>query len=279
MNQLRKEKRAAVVRCLVDGVSIRDTVRITGVAKNTVAKLLVDLGAACEAFHHEHVRRLRCHRIQCDETWSFCHAKAKNVPVEKQGEFGVGDVWTWIAFDTETRLTVSWNVGDRNAATAEMFMLDVADRVLTRLQLTTDGHVVSLQGVENALGFEIDYAQLVKIYGSDPGAKGPEGKNSPENCNGSKKVAQPGMPEREHVSTSFVERANLTMRMSMRRFTRLTNAFSKKIENHCHAIALHFMNYNYCRVHQTLKMTPAQAAGLADHVWSIDELLGLLDSN
>jgi len=279
MNQLKLEKRAAVVRCLVDGVSVRGTVRITGVAKNTVAKLLVDLGAACEAYHHKNVRGLRCERIQCDETWAFCYAKAKNVPAEKQGEFGVGDVWTWVALDAGTKLTVSWAVGNRDAETARGFMLDVADRVLNRVQLTTDGHIVYLQAVENAFGIDVDYAQLVKVYGPESGESAPERKYSPGKVNGSKKLPQLGLPAREHVSTSFVERGNLTMRMGMRRFTRLTNAFSKKVENHAHAVALHFMHYNYCRVHQTLKMTPAQASGLADHAWTVEELVGLLDSN
>lgn len=278
MNRLTTEKRAAVVRCLVDGVSVRGTVRITGVAKNTVVKLLIDLGAACEAYHHEHVRGLRCERIQCDEAWSFCYAKAKNVPAEKQGEFGVGDIWTWLALDADTKLAVSFRVDNRDAEAANEFMLDVADRLLNRVQLTTDGHVY-LQAVENAFGMDVDYAQLVRIYGAEAGAVGPERKYSPGKCNGSKKVPQLGLPDRAHVSTSFVERANLTMRMSMRRFTRLTNAFSKKVENHAHSVALHFMHYNFCRVHQTLKMTPAQAAGLTDHAWSIEELVGLLDSN
>lgn len=277
MNQLSTEKRAAIVRCLVDGISIRGTCRITGAAKNTVVKLLIELGQACEAFHDRTVRGLRCQRIQCDEIWNFCYAKEKNVPDELRGTLGYGDVWTWVAIDAETKLTVSWTVGRRDAFFAEQFMLDVAGRVLNRVQLTTDGLKAYLDAVENAFGFEVDFAQLVKMYGE---AKEPtlEGRYSPPKCNGSKKTPVLGLPDRSQSSISYIERQNLTMRMGMRRFTRLTNGFSKKLFNLECALALHFVHYNYCRKHQTLGTTPAVAAGLADHVWSIEELVGLLDS-
>jgi len=275
MNQLDIAKRAAVVRCLVEGNSIRATGRMTGAAKNTVAKLLVELGEACQRYHDQHVRGLRCERIQCDEIWAFVGAKDKNVPAEKQGQFGIGSVWTWVALDADTKLTVAWAVGRRDAAAAEAFMLDVADRILNRVQLTTDGHHVYLNAVENAFGFDVDYAQLVKLYGPAPE---PETRYSPAKCNGSKRTPLIGLPDREHISTSYVERQNLTMRMSMRRFTRLTNAFSKKVENLAASVSLHFMYTNYVRVHQTLKTTPAVAAGLADRTWTIADLVGLLSN-
>jgi IS1 family transposase len=280
MNQLTTEKRTHIVACLVEGSSIRATCRMTGAAKNTVVKLLVDLGEACAKFHEERVRGLRCKRIQCDEIWSFCRAKAKNVPAECKGVFGYGDVWTWTAIDADTKLVASWLVGLRDAACAEAFMLDVAGRVLQRLQLTTDGLGVYLDAVDNAFGSEVDYAQLVKLYGAPEGnQRTAEARYSPPQCNGTKKTPLLGLPDRQHVSTSYVERQNLTMRMSMRRFTRLTNAFSKKVENLMHAVSLHFVHYNFVRRHQTLKTTPAVAAGLADHEWTIDDLVGLLDSN
>lgn len=276
MNRLNTEKRAHVIAALVEGCSIRSTVRMTGVAKNTVVKLLVDLGRACARYHDDNVRRLRCKRIQCDEIWSFVYAKQKNVPEPLKGVYGYGDVWTWTAIDADTKLCVSWLVGLRDAGCAREFMLDVAGRVLQHLQLTTDGHKSYLDAVENAFGSEVDYAQLIKLYGPSQ-TETTEARYSPPKCNGARKVAQLGIPARQHISTSYVERANLTMRMSMRRFTRLTNAFSKKVENLEHAVALHFMFYNYCRVHQTLKETPAMAAGLADHTWSIEELVGILE--
>jgi len=275
MNQLGTEKRAAIVRCLVDGVSIRGTCRITGAAKNTVVKLLVELGQACEAFHDRAVRGLHCQRIQCDEIWNFCYAKEKNVPDGLRGTLGYGDVWTWVALDAETKLTLSWTVGRRDAAFAEQFMLDVAGRVLNRVQLTTDGLKAYLDAVENAFGFEVDFAQLVKMYG-EAKEPTPEGRYSPPKCNGAKKTPVLGLPDRAYIS--YIERQNLTMRMGMRRFTRLTNGFSKKLFNLECAVALHFVHYNFCRKHQTLGSTPAIAAGLADHAWSIDELVRLLDS-
>ncbi|HEY3383903.1 MAG TPA: DDE-type integrase/transposase/recombinase [Vicinamibacterales bacterium] len=274
MNKLSVEKRAAVVAALVEGCSIRATVRLTGVAKNTIVKLLTELGPACEKFHDGAVRNVRSRRVQCDEIWSFVGAKQKNVPAEKAGQFGIGDVWTWTAIDADSKLIVSWLVGTRDAGAAYAFVQDVASRLRNRVQLTTDGHKPYLAAVEDAFGADIDYAVLQKIYGSAPEG---EKRYSPAQCLGCKVETVTGDPDPKHISTSYVERQNLTMRMSMRRFTRLTNAFSKKVENHCAAVALYFAYYNFCRVHQTLRVTPAMEAGLADHVWSVSEIVALLD--
>jgi IS1 family transposase len=253
--------RARIVSCLVEGNSIRATCRMTGAAKGTVLKLLADLGTVCRAYHDDHVRGLTSRRIQCDEIWSFCYAKDKNLPPDMQGTYGVGSIWTWTAIDAETKLIAGYHVGTRDAPCAHEFMQDVASRLVTRVQLTTDGHKPYLAAVEDAFGSNIDYATLVKIYGDAPKD---ESRYSPPTCTGIKMIPVSGSPEKEHISTSYVERQNLTMRMSMRRFTRLTNAFSKKVENLAHAVALHFMFYNFCRVHQSLRVTPAMAAGLAD---------------
>jgi IS1 family transposase len=275
MNKLTTEKRCAVVRALVEGCSIRATVRMTGVAKNTVVKLLVDLGKACSEHQNHALRNLPCKRLQLDEIWSFVYAKAKNVPAEKDGEFGVGDVWTWTAIDAETKLVPSWMVGSRDGEAAKAFVADLAGRLAHRVQITSDGHHAYLKAVDDAFGWDVDYAMLIKIYGGTGGM--PETRYSPGECVGCNKHRVIGNPDPDHVSTSFAERQNLTMRMSMRRFTRLTNAFSKKVENHAHAVALHFMWYNFGRVHQTLRCTPAMRAGVADHVWSVEEIVGLLD--
>ncbi len=274
MNKLPIAKRAQVLGCLVEGSSIRATVRITVVAKNTVTKLLVDVGRACAEYQDKALRGLPCKRIQCDEIWSFCYSKQKNVPEEHQGEFGYGDVWTWTAICADTKLVPSWMVGDRGADTASLFMEDLASRLANRVQLTTDGHRAYLEAVDHAYGGGVDYAMLQKIYGPDPEAGR---RYSPAACIGAEKIVVSGTPDIKHVSTSFVERQNLTMRMSMRRFTRLTNAFSKKVENLAHAIALHFMYYNFARIHKTLRVTPAMEAGVSDHVWSLEEIAGLAD--
>jgi len=275
MNQLSQEKRELVVKCLVDGNSIRATVRITGVAKNTVTKLLVDLGKVCESYHCTQVHHVEAKRVQVDEIWSFVGCKAKNVSKERAGEPGLGDAWTWMAIDADSKLVISYLVGGRDASYAGEFMQDVAERLANRVQLTSDGLGVYLQAVDDAFNGDIDYAMLVKIYG--PAADSAQHRYSPPKCNGSKKQIVRGMPEREHVSTSYVERLNLTSRMSMRRFTRLTNGFSKKLENLRHAVSLHFMYYNFCRVHQTIKTTPAVAAGLAKQPWTVSDLISLLD--
>lgn len=276
MNQLDSKSRAAVVACLVEGNSIRATSRMTGVARNTVDKLLIDLGAACSEYQDKAFRNLSCKRLQCDEIWSFVGCKEKNVP-EGERRQGRGDVWTWIAIDAETKLVPCWYVGNRDAGAAYHFMHDLAGRLANRVQLTTDAHKPYLSAVEDAFGTDIDYAQLVKIYGSPERSQyNAEVRYSPAVCMGARKAKIIGKPKYEHVSTSICERQNLTMRMGMRRFTRLTNAFSKKVENHEHAIAIHYMYYNFCRIHQSLRVTPAMEAGVADHVWSIEEVIGLL---
>jgi IS1 family transposase len=276
MNRLDTKRRAQIVSALVEGNSVRATCRMFDVAKGTVLSLLADLGAACSAYQDEALRDLPCRRIQCDEIWAFVGAKDKNVPAEKRAHFGVGSVWTWTALDADTKLMAAWAVGTRDAGAAWEFMQDLAGRLRYRVQLTTDGHGAYLSAVEDAFGGAIDFAQLVKIYGAAPTEPG---RYSPPICTGTKTTAISGDPDPAHVSTSFVERSNLTMRMSMRRFTRLTNGFSKKIEKHMHAISLHFMHYNFARIHQTLRITPAMAAGVADHVWSVEAIVALLDAS
>jgi IS1 family transposase len=273
MNRLATDKRAAVISALVEGVSINATCRMTGVAKNSVLKLLKDMGCAAAAYHNEHVRNLRVRRAQADEIWAFVYGKDKNLTLE-QVQSGLGSVWTWTALDADTKLIISYTLGDRGADTAHYFMQDVPSRISGRIQLTTDGHRVYAEAVEDAFGAEIDYAMLVKIYGAS--SESPESRYSPATCIGCRTGVLAGDPDPKHISTSYVERQNLSMRMGMRRFTRLTNAFSKKIENHGHMIALYFMHYNFCRVHKTLRVTPAMEAGLTDHVWEIEELLNLL---
>lgn len=232
------------------------------------------LGGACADYQDKAFRNLKCKRIQCDEIWSFCYAKEKNVPQEKKGHFGYGDVWTWVAMDAESKLVPSFMVGNRDAATAKMFVDDLASRLANRVQLTTDGYKVYLEAVEGAFGCEVDYAMLIKMYESSQ----EETRYSPAKCNGCKGTPITGNPDFQHISTSFIERQNLTMRMGMRRFTRLANAFSKKAENHALHLALHYMNYNFVRIHKTLRMTPAMKAGVTDHLWSVEEIAGLLDS-
>lgn len=275
MNKLTNEKRRAVVACLVEGNSIRSTVRMTGVAKATVSKLLVDLGKACDLFHDEKVRGIRANRIEADEIWSYVGAKAKNVPATKKDVWG--DVWTWTAIDPDTKLIVSFLVGARDAGYANFFMNDVADRIVNRVQLTTDGNRLYLNAVADAFGSNVDYAMLEKHYGVAHEGHAPASvRYSPATVTSIKKEYVCGEPDPTHVSTSIVERQNLTMRMSMRRFTRLTNGFSKKIENHAAAVALYFVYYNFARIHKTLRVTPAMEAGISDHVWSIDEIVALL---
>jgi IS1 family transposase len=274
MNRLPLERRAQIIGLLAEGNSLRAATRLADVSINTVTKLLLD--AACEEYQDKTIRGLKTKRIQCDEIWAFVYAKTKNVPEEHKGEFGYGDVWTWTALDADTKLIPSWAVGRRDAFTANAFIRDLADRLASRVQLTTDGHKVYLEAVEGAFGTEIDYAMLVKMYEGDSGRKAPaEQRYSPAQCTGSQKVKITGNPAWRDISTSYVERQNLTMRMSMRRFTRLTNAFSKKVDNHKAAIALHFMHYNFARIHKTLRVTPAMEAGLSDHVWSLDEIARL----
>ena len=272
MNKLSTDKRSRILSALVEGNSLRATSRMVAVSINTVTKLLVDLGGACSEYQDKALHDLPCKRIQCDEIWAFCHAKEKNVPVEHAGEFGYGDVWTFTAICADTKLAVSWLVGSRDGDTATSFMQDVAGRLSNRVQLTTDGYKAYLQAIEGAFGGAVDYAVLQKLYGN----RGQDEKRySPAECVGVRAERITGNPEPKHVSTSYVERQNLTMRMSMRRFTRLTNAFSKKAANHAHAVAIHFMWYNFGRVHKSLRVTPAMAAGVSDHVWSLAEIVEL----
>ena len=273
MNKLPLAKRVAVVSALVEGNSLRSTCRMTGVAMNTVLKLLADLGEACATYHEQHVRNVTAKRIQCDEIWQYVYAKEKNVPDGKKGTFGFGDVWTWTAIDADSKLIVSYMLGPRKPEMAFDLMNDVASRLAGRVQLTTDGLYWYPHAVENAFGIDVDFGIVSKHYA----AQGHAGRYSPAAFVGSTKEVIRGNPDAKHISTSFVERQNLTMRMSMRRFTRLTNGFSKKLENHAYAVALHFLHYNFARVHKTLRVTPAMEAGLADHVWSIEEIVDLMD--
>jgi IS1 family transposase len=280
MNRLSTEQRTRIIGCLVEGMSIRATVRITGAAKNTVAKLLVDLGRACSEYQDGEMVHLSCERLQVDEIWSFIGAKAKNVKPDHDVDFG--DVWTFVAIDADTKLVPSWLVGQRNADEAAILLHDLRSRLDNRVQLTTDGHHMYLSAVAEAFADDVDYAMLIKLYGPSPST--PETRYSPAPYTGTKVNKIAGVPDPAHISTSYVERQNLTMRMGMRRFTRLTNAFSRKAENLAAAVSLHFMHYNYARPHQTLTKarngyptTPAMAAGVADHVWTLTEIAALLD--
>jgi IS1 family transposase len=274
MNRLPVEKRAAVIAALVEGNSIRSTGRMTGVANNTVVKLLVDLGTACSVYQDQTMRNLTCKRIEVDELWAFVYAKQRNVPKAKENK--AGDVWTWVAIDPDTKLVPTYRIGGRDLPEARAFMTDLATRIVNRIQVTSDAYPPYTTAVAGAFGGDVDYAQLVKVYGTTSDSKRPDRRFSPAVCLEAIPQRVTGDPDPDYISTSHVERLNLTMRMSMRRYTRLTNAFSKKVENLAAAVSLHFMHYNFCRVHKTLGTTPAVAAGLTDHVWSLDELIGLL---
>lgn len=275
--RLSNEDRVQVIASLVEGNPIRSTVRMTAVAKNTVIKLLVEIGAACSNYQDQVFRNLSCKRVQCDEIWSFVGAKQKNIKPEHFEDGGfAGDVWTWTAIDADTKLVPCWMLGSRDAQSANNFIGDLASRLSSRVQLTTDGHKPHLKAVKGAFGLDVDYATFVKIYGQTPEG---EKRYSPAQCVGCETKAITGNPNPEHISTSFVERQNLTMRKDMRRFTRLTNAFSKKVDNHAAAIALHFMYYNFVRIHQTLKTTPVIAAGVTTKLWEISDIVELLNSN
>lgn len=275
MNKLPIEKRAQIIRMLVEGNSLRSTSRLADVSINTVMKLLIDTGKACQQFHNDTVVKVKAERVQADEIWSFVGSKEKNTSIENK-EKGHGDVWTWVGMDADSKLVVSWLVDDRDADAACSFMYDIADRLSNRVQLTTDGHKAYLIAVDRAFDNDIDFAQLVKMYGGSEGMNEQERKYSPAVCTGAKKTRVTGEPNPKFVSTSYVERQNLTMRMHMRRFTRLTNAFSKKIENHCYAIALHFVYYNFAKIHKSLSVTPAMQAGLTKRVMSIEDIARLV---
>lgn len=274
MNKLPRDKRIQIISLLVEGMSLRATTRITGVSINTVTKLLVDAGKACDEYQDLAFRHLNAQRVQVDEIWAFCYAKQRNVEGAKAAPEGAGDVWTWTAIDADSKLVMSWQVGDRSGETARIFINDVAKRLANRVQLTSDGHRPYLRAVEEAFGGDIDYAMLVKTYGE---AAEPAGRYSPGVCIGAEKEPVTGSPNPDHISTSYVERQNLTMRMHMRRFTRLTNAFSKKVENHAHMVALHFMAYNFTRIHSTLKCSPAMAAGVSKTLWDVANIVTVIE--
>jgi IS1 family transposase len=261
---------------LCEGMSMRAITRVTGVSKNTVAKLLDDAGAVCLDFHDATVTRVKSKRVQVDEIWSFTYAKQKNVAAAKAAPEGAGDTWTWTAIDADSKLIIQWYVGDRSGETAKFFIDGMAERLATRVQLTSDGLKSYLEAVEGAFGADVDYAQLVKLYGASP--ESAKGRYSPAECTGIIKTPIEGKPDPKHISTSFVERQNLTMRMHMRRFTRLTNGFSKKIEAHLHAVALHMMYYNFCRIHKTLRLTPAMAAGVTSRLYDVSDIVAMIEA-
>ena len=277
MNRLDNKDRANILKLLCEGMGINAACRVTGASKNTVLKLLAEVGAASAIYLDENIKCLQSRRVECDEVWSFCYAKQKTVAMATDAPKGAGDVWTWTAIDADTKLIISHLVGGRDAEYALAFMDDLRSRIDTRVQLTTDGHRAYLLAVEEAFGGDVDYAQLVKMYGNTPDNF--KGKYSPAECTGIKKTVISGNPNMSKISTSYIERSNLTMRMHNRRFTRLTNGFSKKLENHLHAISLFVMNYNYCKIHKTLRVTPAMEAGLTDHVWELEEVIALLAKN
>ena len=276
MNKLTNEKRAQILSVLCEGMGVNAACRITGASKNTALKLLADAGEACAAYQDEKMHNLTCKRVECDEIWSFVGMKQKNVPEQHKGEFGFGDVYTWTAIAADTKLIPCWYVGTRNAESAYDFIHDLASRLSSRIQLTTDGHRAYVDAVEDAFGPDIDFAQLIKMYGTLGQSKDDQRRYSPAECTGIEKRMITGNPSIKHVSTSYVERQNLTMRMHMRRFTRLTNGFSKKLENHMHAISLYFMFYNFCKIHKTLRVTPGMEAKLTDRVWSVNDIVALI---
>ncbi len=276
MNKLSIAKRATILRMLVEGSSLRSISRVTGASINTVTKLLVDAGRACIAYHDEHVRGVKAERVQVDEIWEFVYAKARNVEKAKKAPEGAGDAWTWTAIDADSKLIVSWFVGERDGHAAYVFMMDLAERLANRVQLTSDGLAVYAGAVEDAFGADVDYAQLIKVFGNAPRETG--ARYSPGECKGSFIRTVQGEPDPDHIATSYVERHNLTMRMSMRRFTRLTNAFSKRLQNMIYALALYFVWYNFCRIHKTLRMSPTMAAGVTDTLHDVEWIVGLVDA-
>ncbi|MGH6853800.1 MAG: IS1 family transposase [Aestuariivirga sp.] len=276
MKRLNQEQRNRLLHLLCEGNSIRSVTRLTGASKNTVIKLMIDAGKACAAYHDANVRNVTAKRVQVDEIWSFTYAKQKNVPGAKAAPDGAGDTWTWTALDADSKMILSYFIGGRDGECAMWFIDDLRARLANRVQLTSDGHKAYLEAVEGAFGGEIDYAILHKVYGSSPESM--KGKYSPAECIGTQKHRIEGDPDPKHVSTSYVERSNLTMRMHMRRFTRLTNAFSKKVENHAYAVALHMMYYNFVRLHSKLRMSPAMAAGVSDRLWEIGDIVSLVEA-
>lgn len=275
MNKLTLDKRVRVISALMEGAGVNATARMTGVSKPTILKLVVDLGTACARYHDEHVRGVAAKRVQCDEVWSFTRMKQKNIPECLRGEPGIGDTWTWVGLDADSKLVISWLIGGRSADYANMFMQDVAARLHGRCQLTTDGHRAYLDAVDQAFGIDVDFAQLVKLYGE---TRDPEHRYSPADCVGCRPTRIMGNPDPKHVSTSYVERLNLSLRMHIRRYTRLTNGHSKKISNHAHHLAIYFTYYNFVRLHQSIRSTPAMSAGIAKRLWEMEDLVALLDA-
>lgn len=277
MRKLTSQQRIHVVNCLIEGCSIRATVRMTGVAKKTVMRVLVEVGQVCEEYQDRVLRNLSCRRIQLDELWGFNYCKAKTVTPEIAARVeGAGDVWLWVAVDADTKLVPCWRLGDRNAGTAFAFVNDLADRLNNRVQLTSDGHRVYLSAVESAFGSDVDYAMLVKMYGADP--REDETRYSPAKCTGIQMAVITGNPDPKHISTSFVERQNWSVRTAMRRYTRLSNGFSRKIENHAAAVALNYFAYNFIKIHRTLRVSPAMAAGVTNRLWEVSDLVALWES-
>lgn len=279
MNRLTTQDRARILAVLCEGMGINAATRITGASKNTVLKLLAEVGEACALYQDRVMVGLTSKRVECDEIWSFVGMKDRAVPEELRGVFGIGDVYTWTAIDADTKLVPCWHVGTRGIESAREFIGDLADRLTNRVQLTTDGHHTYLTAVDEAFGLNVDFAQLQKKYGNIGQTKEDRRRYSPAECTGVEKKRIIGNPDMDLASTSYVERQNLTMRMHMRRFTRLTNGFSKKLENHMHAISLYFMFYNFCKIHKTLRVTPAMEAGIADHVWDLEEVVMMADTN
>jgi IS1 family transposase len=276
MNKLSTERRAQILGMMVEGVSLRAIARLTGASKNTIVKLMEDAGEAFSAYQDDAFRNLTCKRLQLDEIWGFIACKARNVPFSKRaGDPSIGDVWTWVAIDAQTKLVPSWLVGDRDGETAARFVCDLSSRLANRAQVTSDGHRAYIEAIEKGFGADVDYAQLIKLYGEAPH---PAGRYSPAQIQGTKVFCCTGKPDPDHISTSYVERQNLTMRMSIRRLTRLTNAFSKKIENHAYAMSIYFMNYNFVRIHQSLRITPAMAAGVTDKLWSLTDIVRVIEN-
>jgi IS1 family transposase len=276
MNKLPLAKRVQILTMLCEGSSMRSIGRVVDVSPNTVDKILIEAGNACAELHDEVIRNVKASRVQCDEIWSFTYAKQRNVPTAKKAPEWAGDTWTWTAIEAQSKLIISYLVGDRSGEAAMVLMDDLRSRLANRVQLTTDGHRAYLEAVEGAFGSDVDFAQLVKLYGATPT---PPGRYSPAECVGARKTPIEGSPDLAHVSTSYVERANLTMRMQMRRFTRLTNGFSKKFENHCHMVSLYTAWYNLVRMHKTLRMSPAMAAGVTDRLWSMEDIIARMDAN
>lgn len=276
MKQLSTSDRAKILHMLCEGSAIRAVCRMTGVSKNTVAKLLADVGKVCMAYHDEHVRGLTTKRLQVDEAWAFVYGKQKNVASAKAAPEGAGDIWTWVAMDADTKLVAGYFVGGRDGECAKWFIEDIAKRLANRVQLTSDGHKAYLEAVEGSFGADVDYAMLVKMFGASPESS--KGRYSPADCTGIKKMPIEGNPDAKHISTSFIERQNLTMRMHMRRFTRLTNGFSKKVENHAYAVALHMMYYNFVKLHTKLRVSPAMAAGVSNRLWEVSDIVALWEA-